>query len=90
MKLLFDENLSPALVERLLHVFPESAHHGFAIVSKDADFAELSILMGSPPKLIWIRRGNCSTNVMQHLLLQHGDAIGSFLRSDVPRIYVID
>ncbi|MCU1250920.1 MAG: hypothetical protein JWQ49_3949 [Edaphobacter sp.] len=35
--------------------------HGFAIVSKDSDFAARSVLEKDPPKIIWIRLGNCST-----------------------------
>jgi predicted nuclease of predicted toxin-antitoxin system len=27
---------------------------GFAIVSKDADFRQLSFLYGSPPKVVWL------------------------------------
>ena len=85
MKLLFDENLSPRLVERLADVYPESQHvsgvelgaaldsavweyakaHGFAIVSKDSDFAERSVLESGPPKVIWIRLGNCSTSEIE-------------------------
>ncbi|MBI1963006.1 MAG: DUF5615 family PIN-like protein [Candidatus Rokubacteria bacterium] len=42
-------------------VWQYAAQHGFAIVSKDADFHERSFLLGPPPKVIWIRRGNCST-----------------------------
>lgn len=61
MKLLFDQNLSPRLVELVSDVFPDSAHvstvsldraedpeildhasqRGYAVVSKDADFADL-------------------------------------------------
>ncbi len=33
---------------------------GFVIVSKDNDFQQMSFVFGSPPKVIWIRRGNCS------------------------------
>jgi predicted nuclease of predicted toxin-antitoxin system len=29
--------------------------HGFAIVSKDSDFAERSVLESLPPKIIWVR-----------------------------------
>ena len=42
-------------------VWRYAAEHGFAIVSRDADFHERSFLLGHPPKVIWIRRGNCST-----------------------------
>jgi predicted nuclease of predicted toxin-antitoxin system len=61
--------------------------HGFAIVSKDADFHERSFLIGHPPKVIWIRRGNCSTDEIAALLRNHHaemlafelDEEGSFL-----------
>ncbi|MCU0841361.1 MAG: DUF5615 family PIN-like protein, partial [Thiobacillaceae bacterium] len=33
----------------------------YAIVTKDADFQDLATLRGVPPKVIWIRRGNCTT-----------------------------
>lgn len=35
--------------------------NGFAIVSKDSDFAQRSLLLGGPPKVIWLRIGNCTT-----------------------------
>ena len=34
----------------------------FMIVTKDADFNERSVLYGFPPKVIWIRIGNCITS----------------------------
>ncbi len=33
---------------------------GFLIASKDSDFRQLGFTHGAPPKVIWIRRGNCS------------------------------
>lgn len=88
MKRLFDENLSPRLVDALADRFPGSAHvhsaglgsatddavwqrarePGFTRVSKDAAFYELSQLRGQPPKVVWIRRGNCSTTQIERLL----------------------
>ena len=35
--------------------------NGFAIVTKDADFNNLSVVRGSPPKVIWLLLGNCTT-----------------------------
>jgi predicted nuclease of predicted toxin-antitoxin system len=35
--------------------------NGVAIVSQDADFAEMAVLLRSPPKVIWLRAGNQST-----------------------------
>jgi predicted nuclease of predicted toxin-antitoxin system len=47
----------------------------FIIVSKDADFSERSILLGPPPKVIWIRRGNCSTRQVLEILRRHYEDI---------------
>jgi predicted nuclease of predicted toxin-antitoxin system len=33
----------------------------YVIVTKDADFSDLSVLLGFPPKTVWIKRGNCTT-----------------------------
>lgn len=95
MKLLFDQNLSPRLVGRLIHLFPDSVHvssvgldqasdvetweyarqHGFVLVSKNADFSELSLLLGFPPKVIWLQVGNCTTAQIEDLLRRHQQAI---------------
>ena len=39
-------------------------HHGFSIVSKDTDFYQTSVALGSPPKFIWLRVGNCGTEII--------------------------
>lgn len=49
--------------------------HGFTIVTKDADFNELSILQGFPPKIIWIKAGNCTTAQIERLIRTHFGAI---------------
>lgn len=88
MKLLFDENLSPKLVDTLADLYPDSAHvdrlglggasdtevweyakkHGFTLASKDSDFHERSVLIGYPPKVVWIRRGNCTNRQIELIL----------------------
>ena len=35
---------------------------------KDEDFHRLSFLYGPPPKVVWIRLGNCTTSDIEHLL----------------------
>jgi predicted nuclease of predicted toxin-antitoxin system len=40
----------------------------YTIVSKDDDFHHLSFLRGSPPKVIGIGIGNCSTDTIEILL----------------------
>jgi predicted nuclease of predicted toxin-antitoxin system len=43
-------------------VWNYAAEHGCTIVSKDADFHQRSLLLGAPPKVVWIRKGNCSAS----------------------------
>jgi predicted nuclease of predicted toxin-antitoxin system len=45
--------------------------NGFTIVTKDGDYNDLLILLGFPPKVIWIRRGNCSTKEIENILRMH-------------------
>lgn len=36
-------------------------NHGYMIVSKDADFHQLALLTGHPPKVLYLRLGNVPT-----------------------------
>jgi predicted nuclease of predicted toxin-antitoxin system len=98
MKLLFDENLSPKLPNRLSDLFPNLLHvrdvgmkatsdpivwdyakdNNLMIVSKDADMHDLSLVLGNPPKVIWLRLGNCSTSQVENLLRRNFNAIKLF------------
>ena len=48
------------------------------IVSKDADMHDLSLVFGNPPKVIWLRLGNCSTLQVENLLRRDFSAIKIF------------
>jgi predicted nuclease of predicted toxin-antitoxin system len=52
------------------------------IVTKDEDFHRLSVLFGPPPKVIWIRLGNCSTADVVRLLLERHGEINRFLADE--------
>jgi predicted nuclease of predicted toxin-antitoxin system len=54
--------------------------NGFAIVTKDSDFAEMSRLFGSPPKVIWLRIGNCTTSRAEFVLVNLRSHIEDFLK----------
>jgi predicted nuclease of predicted toxin-antitoxin system len=51
---------------------------GFTLVSLDADFAERAVLVGPPPKVIWLRCGNQPTETIERLLRGHVEAIVAF------------
>jgi predicted nuclease of predicted toxin-antitoxin system len=98
MKLLFDQNLSSALVVRLSDLFPESNHvknirmmksddsviwayareNGFTIASKDSDFQQRSLLLGAPPKVVWLRVGNCPTSRIEQLIRDRSVELHTF------------
>ncbi len=48
-----------------------AALNGFNIVSQDSDFNDLCLLKGFPPKIVWIRKGNCGTRQIEQILRYH-------------------
>ena len=102
MKLLFDQNLPPRLVDTLGDIFPGSRHvrdvalarardieiwqyaqdRDFCIVSKDSDFQQLSFLLGAPPKVIWLRMGNCSVEDVERVLRSNVETVEKFRAHD--------
>lgn len=59
-------------------VWETAKKQNYIIVTKDSDFNELLILRGFPPKVIWIRLGNCSTKTIETLLRENYEIITSF------------
>jgi predicted nuclease of predicted toxin-antitoxin system len=53
--------------------------NGFTIVTKDADFNDMSTLRGAPPKIIWIRIGNCTTATIEHFIRTYATEIEQFI-----------
>ena len=53
--------------------------NGFAIVTFDVDFYDYSVMLGHPPKVIWIRTGNLSTNNLEKVLREKADVIKDFV-----------
>jgi|SRR5680860_801548 len=49
--------------------------HDYVIVTKDADLNDLSLLRGYPPKVVWLRLGNCTTRQVQSTLRVYQDAV---------------
>ena len=66
-----------------------AVEHGLAIVTKDAEFAEHCLVKGAPPKVVWIRRGNCSTATVESLLRVHRDEIDELGKSDAPLLRLL-
>jgi predicted nuclease of predicted toxin-antitoxin system len=71
-------------------IWDHASLHRFAIVSKDADFAERSVLENHPPKIIWLKLGNCSTDEVNKLLRGHSVIIQEFLEQDEETCLVLE
>ena len=61
------------------HIWDFAKANGFTIVSKDSDFYDRSSLLGSPPKVIWLKVGNCSTASIEALLRDAHPGIKTFI-----------
>jgi predicted nuclease of predicted toxin-antitoxin system len=44
---------------------------GCVLLTKDEDFHRLSVLKGAPPKVVWLRVGNCATDDVEQLVRKH-------------------
>lgn len=63
---------------------------GFAVVTKDADFLELALLQGFPPKVIHLNLGNVSNHRIREVLMAQASYIVTFLQSASEGVLEID
>ena len=59
-------------------VWQYAQDNDFTIVSKDSDLHQRSFVLGHPPKLIWVRLGNCATRDVEELLRRNLLVITNF------------
>lgn len=63
--------------------------NNLVIVSKDSDFHERSFLYGFPPKVIWLRIGNCTTKDLEEMIRANREEIERFCRDDTASFLVL-
>jgi predicted nuclease of predicted toxin-antitoxin system len=63
-------------------VWERARQEGYTIVTKDSDLSDLSVLRGFPPKVIWVRLGNCTTQQIEDLIRNNSEAVTA-LESDL-------
>ena len=64
-------------------------NHDCLLLTKDEDFHRLSILYGAPPKVIWVRLGNCTTDDIEDLIRRHQQSIERFAAQDEATVLVL-
>ena len=60
-----------------------------AVITLDDDFVKLLNLFSAPPKIIWLRTGNCSTTFLAEILNLKFNLIKEFVQSDGYLLYEI-
>ena len=70
-------------------VWRYAMEHGFAIVTRDSDFQERSQLANSAPKIVWIQRGNCSTQEIEAMLRTNADRIAALENDTTARFLIL-
>jgi len=55
--------------------------NGYTIITRDNDFNDIIAIKGFPPKIIWLRTGNCSRKYTADLLIRSKQAIESLYKS---------
>ena len=64
------------------HVWAYASANALAVVTKDGDFRQRSFLFGHPPKVIWLRLGNCSTKMIEALMRRRHESVALFLADE--------
>jgi len=73
-----------------IEVWEYAKRLGFTIVSKDTDFSQRGFLFGPPPKVVWIRLGNCSTKEIEEVLHSYCPEIRQFELDPAASFFPLD
>ena len=63
--------------------------NGFMIVSKDSDFQQRSLVLGAPPKVVWLRVGNCPTSRIERMLRDHSVELHTFEADSLQTVLIL-
>jgi predicted nuclease of predicted toxin-antitoxin system len=69
-------------------IWEQAKTHAFTFLTKDKDFANLSIAWGAPPKVILLQMGNCSTDGLIRILRNNAIRLSDF-ESDAKRSLLV-
>jgi len=58
-----------------MEIWEYSKRENFVIVTKDADFNDLSVMLGYPPYIVWLRTGNARVSHNENILRIYQEVI---------------
>ena len=62
-----------------LQLWKYAKKNGYSLVTFDADYLDIANLRGHPPKIIWLRVGNTSTENLAKLFIEKYSVIQDFI-----------
>jgi len=70
-------------------VWKFAQENAFTILTKDWDFHQMSLVRGFPPKVIFLKVGNCSTDSIISLIRLHQMNISAFLDDETASLLIL-
>lgn len=58
--------------------------NGFVVATKDSGYGRMAMDVSGPPKIIWVRAGNCSTARVEELFRRYAIKLAAFEQSSAP------
>ena len=71
-------------------VWRYARENGFTIVTKNGDFRQMSFVRGAPPKVVWIRIGNCTTSEVARILRSRREDLTRFEKDEESAYLALD
>ncbi len=65
-----------------LTIWKFAKENGLTIVTFDSDYSDLAAFYGAPPKVVWLRTGNMTTDSIDMLLRRSSEKIKDFISND--------
>lgn len=62
-------------------VWEHALLYNYTIVTHDQDYFDLNLMRGTPPKVVWLRTGNITTNDLAELLISTYETLRAFIES---------
>ncbi len=73
-----------------IEVWEFAKKESYSIITNDTDYNDFSLVWGFPPKIIWLRIGNTSTNGIVNRLIKEKEQIQNFLDEENNGILIFD
>jgi predicted nuclease of predicted toxin-antitoxin system len=73
-----------------LSVWAFAKEANLTILTKDGDFNQMSFVYGQPPKVVWLRAGNCTTERALAVIRREAATISEFIDEAEEALLIVD